>query len=188
VTRLLAGLLVLSAPLPALSADLLSVEVDKVDGAYVMRSEVLFEVGIEAIFETMLDWDLSTEFSSVVVESRNLPLDDRGRPGYYTRNEACVAFYCRSFERYGVVEHERYRYIKATVIPEKSDFYYSDERWTFEETDDGTIVTYDLLFEPKFFVPPLIGPYMLKRKMKSGAGDAIDRIEAIARREFVDAR
>jgi hypothetical protein len=188
MSRLALTVLMLLAALPARSADLLSVEVDRVDGAYTMRSEVLFEVGIEAIYETMLDWDLSTEFSSVVVESRNLEPDETGRRGYYSRNEACVAFFCASFERYGVVEHERYEFIEATVIPEKSDFHVSDERWTFRETDGGTIVTYDLTFKPKFFVPPLIGPYMLKRKLKSGSADAIDRIEAVARRQFVNAR
>jgi hypothetical protein len=36
--------------------------------------------------------------------------------------------------------------------------------------------------QPKFWVPPGIGPYVIKRKLKSDGGDAIDRIEAIARR------
>ena len=162
------------------AADLRSVTVDKIDDTYVMRSEVFFDAGIEHMYAVLLDWDLSTEFSSVVVESRNLAPDDRGRPRYYTRNEACVAFFCKSFEREGVIEHEPYKFIEAAVYPDKSDFHFSNERWTFREEGAGTVVIYDIEFSPKFFVPPLIGPYMIKRKLKSGSGDAIDRIEAIA--------
>ena len=172
--------LLLLAPFCSYAADLRSVFVDKIDDRYVMRSVAWFDAEIEYLYDVLLDWDLSTEFSSVVVESRNLEPDGQGRPQYYTRNEACVAFFCKSMVREGVVEFERYEFIKASVIPDKSDFHYSNERWTFHEEGEGTVVVYDIEFSPKFFVPPLIGPYMIKRKLKSGAGDALDRIEVIA--------
>jgi hypothetical protein len=35
--------------------------------------------------------------------------------------------------------------------------------------------------KPKFFIPPLIGPAILKNKLKNGGVNAIDRIEALAR-------
>jgi hypothetical protein len=35
--------------------------------------------------------------------------------------------------------------------------------------------------EPDFWIPPGIGPYLIKRKFRNNGGDAIDRIEAIAR-------
>jgi hypothetical protein len=35
--------------------------------------------------------------------------------------------------------------------------------------------------DPKFWVPPGIGPYLIKRKLKSASGDALDRIERLAR-------
>jgi hypothetical protein len=38
-----------------------------------------------------------------------------------------------------------------------------------------------LHFDPKFWVPPAIGPYMIKRKMKKEGGEAVDRIEQVAR-------
>ena len=48
------------------------------------------------------------------------------------------------------------------------------------EEDGGTRVRYQLKFEPDFWVPPAIGPYMIKRRLRSGGGRAIDRIELIA--------
>jgi len=78
------------------------------------------------------------------------------------------------------VSYEPLKYIEATADPERSDFHISDERWEFREEDDGTVVVYDLKFKPKFFIPPLIGPAMMKRKLKQGSVSALDRIEDVA--------
>ena len=174
-------LLIISA-LPAFAgaATLREVTVDHVDGTYVMHSEAWFDVGIEKIFGLLLDWDESTKFSSVIVESRNLAPAADGRGRFYSRNQGCLWFFCKSFERYGFVEHEPLIFIEATVDPEKSDFELSDERWDFREENNGTVVTYAFRMKPKFFIPPLIGPAILKSKLKNGGVNAIDRIEALA--------
>jgi len=182
-------LLLISLLLPALgsAATLRSVTVDRVDGVYVLHSEVWFDVSIDKIFGVFLDWGQSTKFSSVVVESRNVEPDEFGRPRFYSRNRVCIWFYCRSFERHGYYTFEPLKYIEATVDPDKSDFHISDERWEFREEDGGTIIVYDLEMKPKFFIPPLIGPAIMKSKLKSGGGAAIDRIEAVAQEWTPDA-
>ena len=183
------ALLLILVLLPTLgsAATLRNVTVDRIDGNYVMRSEVWFDASIEKIYGVFLDWDLSTKFSSVVVESRNVEPGDDGRPRFYNRNRACIWFFCKSFERFGYVSYEPLKYIEASADPEKSDFHISDERWEFREEDNGTVVVYDLVFRPKFFVPPLIGPAMMKRRLKTGSVDALDRIEAVAQEWTPDA-
>jgi len=174
-------LLIIAFPAAAGAATLRDVTVDHVDGIYVMRSEVWFDVGIERIYGLLLDWDQSPKFSSIIVESRNLEPAPDGRGRYYSRTEGCLWFFCKSFERYGYVEHEPLSYIEATADPEQSDFELSDERWEFREEADGTVVVYAFRMKPKFFIPPLIGPAILKNKLRNGGTDAIDRIEALAK-------
>ncbi len=176
----LAILLVLSVPLHA--AELRSITVEHAQGVYTMRSEVWFDAGIEPVYEVFSRWDYSSEFSSAVVDARDIEPDGLGRPQFYVRNRGCVLFFCKSFERRGYVESHPTEELKAFTDPETSDFHISDEVWTFVEGDGGTIVTYDLRMKPKFWIPPGIGPYMLKRKLKKDGGRAIDRIEAIAQR------
>lgn len=169
------------AALPASAAELRSVEFDRLDDRYVFESEAWFDVGVEAIYGVLLDYDLSEQFSSAIVEAKNLPPDDAGRPGFYVHNRGCVMFFCKSFERTGSIEHEPYETISASVDPAKSDFRFSDETWSFREAEGGTIVHYRVEFEPKFWVPPVIGPWVIRRTLAGHGGDAIDRIEAIAR-------
>ena len=176
----LAALLLAVAALAAGAAEMRSVEVDRIDGRYVMRSEVHFAASVEAVYAVFADYDLSTRFSGAIVESRNIDAEAGGQPGFYVRNRGCVLFFCKSFERYGYIELEPYKVIRARIDPERSDFHLSNESWHFEAEGDGTVVTYDLEFEPKFWVPPVIGPYVIKRKLQSKGGDAVERIESIA--------
>ena len=170
----------LLVPALAGAAELKSVTVDRIDGHYVMQSEVWFDAEIEQLYGVLMDYDLSTRFSSVIVEARNIEPDEQGRPRFYSRYEACVLFFCMTFERYGHVEAELNLVIIATADPETSDFHMSKEIWHFRSEDGGTLLSYDVDMKPKFWIPPLIGPYYIKKKLKSSSGNAIDRIEAIA--------
>jgi len=166
--------------LTAGAAEMRSVEVDRIEGRYILESEVWFAAGIEAVYAVFLDYDLSSQFSGAIVEARNIEAGEDGRPGFYVRNQGCVLFFCKSFERYGYLEHEPYKVIRASIDPEASDFHFSNESWRFRSEGAGTAVVYNLEFEPKFWVPPLIGPYVIMRKMHDSGDDAVDRIEAIA--------
>ena len=81
----------------------------------------------------------------------------------------------------GRVEREHNRVMRAWADPEKSDFRRADEVWEFSEHDGGTRVIYRLKMIPGFWVPPAIGPYLIKRKLRKDGGSAIDRIEEVAR-------
>ena len=177
------ALILIIAVLPGFAgaATLRGISVDHTDGAYVMRSEVWFDVNIERIYGLLLDWDQSAKFSSVIVESRNIAPGPDGRARYYSHTRGWLWFFCKSFERSGYVEHEPFKFIKATVDPDKSDFEVSDESWEFREEADGTVVIYAFKMKPKFFIPPLIGPAILKNKLRNGGINAIERIEVLAR-------
>lgn len=163
------------------AADLQSIKVDYKDGVYVMQSTVWFDTRVDQVYHIFRHWDYSSKFSSAIVEAKDLPADDQGRAQYYVRNRGCVLFFCSSFERYGTVEAIKDLEIHASADAAKSDFHISNESWTFVEKDGGTIVTYDLEMQPKFWIPPGIGPYMIKRKLRRSGGDAINRIEVLAK-------
>lgn len=178
-------LLTLLAPAFAAAAEMRSVHVEHQGKRYIMQSEVAFDVGIEVLYEVFLDYDLSAQFSSWIVEARNLELED-GRRGYFIQNRGCLMFICQTTVREGVVVHEPFERIEAIADPSLSDFEVSNERWTFHEEDGATVVTYHLEMVPKFWIPPVVGPYVIKRKLRASGGDALDRIEEIAQRRAAD--
>lgn len=165
------------------AAELRGVEIDKTDGMFMLRSAVWFDARQAPLYAVFLNYDLTEQFTRYVVESRNLPPGADGRRRFYIRNEGCVWFYCKSFERTGWVDEEPHTFIQSTADAAMSDFESSVESWTFTTEGRGTLVEYTWAFQPKFWIPPLIGPYILKRKLERDSTHALNRIEAIARGE-----
>jgi len=166
---------------PASAAELRSIEVEHHDGEYSLVSVAWLDAGVDETFEAFRTWDRPEEFSSAIVEAHDLPPDATGRPGFYSRAEGCILFFCKSLVRQGWVEFVKNRELHAYADPAHSDFEYSNETWTFREDEGGTRVRYELHMDPKFWVPPAIGPYLIKRKLTRAAEPALDRIESVAR-------
>ena len=145
-----------------------------------MTSEVWFDASIEQVYEVYRYWDYASRFSSAIVEARDMDPDEQGRAQFYIRNKGCVLFFCQSFVRQGYIEAEPNALIRAYTNPDVSDFEMSTESWRLEVHDGGTMVTYSMTMRPKFWIPPGIGPYLIKRKLKKNGGRAVDRIELIA--------
>jgi hypothetical protein len=162
------------------SADILTIEVDNKKGTYTMTSDVWFDASIDQVYEVYRYWEYATRFSSAIDEAHDLPPDELGRPQFYIRNKGCILFFCQSFERHGYIEAEVNKELRAFTDAETSDFNHCVESWRFAVRDGGTLVSYDLSMEPKFWIPPGIGPYLIKRKLKKNGDQAVDRIELIA--------
>lgn len=178
----LAGLAALLVAANVAAADLRLIEVDRVDDVYTMKSVAWFEAGAPALFEVLTDYNLFSEFSSAIVESKNLGTDASGRPGYYTRMEGCVLMFCHSFVRIGHLSLKPIAEIVAVTDPVRSDFKMAEERWQLIPEKHGTLLIYEFEMQPDFWVPPVIGPFYIKRALRSGGADAVDRIEALALR------
>ncbi len=177
IRAVLAVALLLAASVTT-AAELRSIDVSYDGTRYQFKSVVWFKTGIDETYQVFSHWDYSTLFSSAVVEARDTEID--GQPGYYVVNRGCVLFFCKTLKREGRVERETNRVLRSYADPEKSDFRQADEVWEFDEENGGTRVIYRLTMEPAFWVPPAIGPWMIKRKLRKDAGEAIDRIEEVA--------
>ena len=164
----------------SVAANLETVSVDRVDGRFVLHSETLLDATPAQLYAVLTDYDLFTKFTSAIDESRNVEPDDEGRPRFYTRMEGCVLLFCVTFERHGHLELEPETLITAIVDPEQSDFKYSVETWELIKHEEGTRLVYNFEMEPDFWVPPIVGPFYIRRALRAGAVDAVDRIEALA--------
>ncbi len=174
---IVAALLACSSPD---AADLQEVTVDRVNDRYVLRSQTFFDTTTEQLYSVLIDYDQYEKFSSLVTESRNEAPDERGRPQFYNAMEGCVLFFCVTFERHGYLELRPMHRIEAIVDPDRSDFNYSFESWDLSHVDGRTELIYRFEMEPAFWVPPVIGPYYIRRALRDGAVRAVNRIEAVA--------
>jgi len=172
---------VLVVAVSAIAATIESIDVDHDGNLYRLHAETLLDASPEAITAVLLDYERFGRISSVYKEYGYLdPLPD-GTPVVFTRMEGCLLFYCKSMTRVERLEAASPGHIRTVTLPDRSDFKSSISEWTFKQEASGTRMIYTLEMEPDFFVPPLIGPPILKRTLRRGGGDAIDRIEQLAK-------
>ena len=102
-----------------------------------------------------------------------------------TRVRACVAFYCRHLQQ---VQDMRYQpsseggRIEAQVLPDRSDFRFGQASWTFAPCPaHRTCLAFDAELEPAFWVPPLLGPWLIQRKLRDEAIETSRGLERLAR-------
>jgi hypothetical protein len=164
----------------AAGAEIRSVVVDYADGRYRLESVTEFHAPAEAVFAVLTDYDRFDRITSAYREARFLgPADDGGRL-IYTRVEGCVWFFCKTIERVERLVTEPHRWIETHTIPERSDLDYGYARWEFQPIAAGVSVRYVMEMKPSFWVPPVIGPILIKRKLARDGAEAVQRIERLA--------
>lgn len=179
-TRIMSGFVTMLLSYAAHSAELREVSIDREVDRYTFESTTWFDASPSDLYKVLIDYDQFEKFTTAFVETYNREPDEEGRPRYYTRMEGCVLLFCKTFVRSGHLVLKPETEIVAVADPAKSNFKLSKERWELEEEGEGTLLRYHFEMIPDFWVPPVIGPFVIKRALRSGGTDAVDRIEAIA--------
>ena len=182
---IVAALIAAALAFTARTATLTSLEVTRDDGRYELHADTFLAASPPDIYDVLLEYedDKFQRISSVYKESRYLDPAPDGTPIVYTLMAGCVVFYCLEMRRTERLHKEEFKYIRTSTIPEQSDFKYSHSEWTFAPEEGGTRMTYEMVMEPDFFVPPIVGPFVLKRILRSGGARVISRIERMAQGE-----
>ena len=164
----------------ARAATLDSVIVTYDSGRYALEADAFMDAPRESIFAVLVDYERIGRLSSAYKEYGFMDPAADGTPIVFTRLEGCVLIFCRSLRRVERLEGDAPGYIRTVMLPEQSDFSYGLAQWWLEPEATGTRVTYHLEMEPNFWVPPIIGPWILQRRLKRGGEAAVGRIERLA--------
>jgi len=167
----------LSISARATAVEVLSVDVKLDDDVYKLYGQSVIKAPADFIFRILMDYDNFHRITSGISESRLLDTEDDGALLGYTRVDSCVWIFCRQFEKVERIHATPTREIITEAIPEKSDFILNRTRWVLENMEGGTLVTYQAEIDPDFWIPPLIGPWALKKKLWISAEQIGERIE-----------
>jgi len=98
----------------------------------------------------------------------------------HVRFSACVLWFCKTVRKLEAMHVAADGDITTLALPEHSDFRYARERWRISGDDRHTRVQYEAELVPDFFVPPLIGPYLLKSRLQKLLTDTAENLERLA--------
>ena len=179
LARLIVGALCAAAG-SAGAAELVDVTVELSDGRYTVRSVVLVAAPVEAVYTVLADYDQFERVSSIFKDSHYIERDDIGNGTVFTQMRDCIVFFCKTIKRTESIEVTPPSSIRTRVIPEKSDIKFGESSWSLVQEGEVTRVDFEMKMEPNFWVPPVIGPFFIRRFLSEGSADAADRLETYA--------
>lgn len=176
---LLAGLALLSADVQAGTVE--DAEVVYNNGRYRLDLSMRIDSDPAAVYAIVTDYDRLTRISRTITDSSELEHDAGIRRRLVT--ETCVWFFC--FEATMVEDIiESDTSVHALIVPEQSDYRYGESVWRVNAADGGARVTFQTTLEPDFWVPPVIGTWMMKRRMREEAERTVLNIEQLTREQI----
>ena len=173
-------LLCLHVPL-ARAAELAEIQVSDQEGLYSINLTMQMQAPAQYVRRVLTDYEHIYRLDPAIVDSEILPSPEDGIVRVRTRISECIGVFCVKIDRVEDVRELENGDLQATIVPPLSNFKNGQARWEISGLKDRTRVVYQAQMEPDFFIPPLIGSYFVKKKLKDNVLTSMARIECIAR-------
>jgi hypothetical protein len=168
------------------AADIHSLTVTRDGARYHVEMDVQLQAPAAAAYGVFATPGLLPRINPAVKQVQVLerPNDEQAR--IYTEVRVCALLYCKNLHQ---VQDMRYAPrpdggdLHAQVLPEQSDFTYGRADWSFRPAPAAanTLLHFSAELEPAFWIPPLIGPWLVQRSLRDEAQRTSAGIEQLAR-------
>lgn len=166
------------------AADVLQAKVEHVNGVYRVEFEAHLDAEPERVRKIATNYEKLQELSPTVLESR-IVSQDSGRVRVDLLLKACVwKIFCRRMRKVTDAMVSADGSILHRTVASESDFSYAEEQlWINAGAGQrGTLARYNAELVPKFFVPPVVGPWLIRRQIISELTKTAQAIESAALR------
>ena len=154
--------------LPASALDEQDVRIEKEGRAYLIQMAFDAPATVDQIKSVLTDYTHPSRLTSAVTAREVLGQQD-GVVRVRTEFRDCVVFFCKSMTLIHDVRVSANE-IQADVIPDGSDFRHGFMRWSIHAIDkEISHVDFEAVMEPDFFVPPLIGGFLVRKALRKQA-------------------
>lgn len=138
----------------------------------------------DAVRRIVTDYDRLARLNDEIISSAVLVRYDERRLKRRLLMRHCLLLYCFKLDFVEQVDIRANGEIATEIVPAESTFYRGQAVWRIEAVGaDHTRITVEATQEPKFWIPPLIGPLLMKASFMSEVQQTNDAIERLARDE-----
>lgn len=170
------------------AAQVLGVTVTRDGARFLIGMHITIDAPPRAVFRALQDYSAMVRYNpdlrSVRIQSTAIP----GRVRLFTAVHTCVLVFCKTMHQEQImtaVANADGGVLEADLLPHGGDFKAGSGRWTVGACPTTTSMTcLDIRIEllPAFWVPPIIGPWVIRRKMIEEARRTGPGLELVARR------
>lgn len=132
---------------------------------------------LAVVYQLITDFTNLSAINPSIEESQVLASEDARRQRVRSVIKVCILVFCKRVEQVQDVNLIDSRTLEATMVPGAGDFRGGLARWEFTPDGDGTVLHFTEVFEPDFWVPPVIGPWLIEKKLVNEVAETAMYIE-----------
>ena len=163
VRYLLAILLLL--PSVSLAGAILASSVSHEGAIYTLSVTARIDAPLDTVYRSITDFDNLAAINPAIEESRllSMPTADTWRVRSVIR--VCILMFCKRVQQVQDVTLVDAHNLVAVMVPGAGDFRAGEARWKITADGVATELLFSETFEPDFWVPPVIGTWLIERKL-----------------------
>ena len=172
----------------------------RVVSVQVKREGALFQIGMRlsvdappaAVFHALQDYSALSRYTPDVRTIRIVRTSNPDRVLLFATFHACILFFCKTMDQEQVMTATADAHggvLRSRLLPEGSDFKAGQGRWRVAPCPApaaSSCVDVRIRMVPAFWVPPLIGPWLIRIKMREQAHDASVGLQQLAQHYLRD--
>ena len=163
------------------TAEILQARVDHHHGIYTVDFEGRVAAPPSTVYRLLTDHDRLSQLNSIVLESVLLPATNNSWKKRRVVLHVCILFFCRNMRLIEIIHENGEDEVVALVDPAGSDFRSGETVWRIAPAPAGySRLHLRSTFEPVFRVPPVIGPWLIRHKIRKEMAVMMDRMELYA--------
>jgi len=161
------------------AGDIIHSEIRDEGDNYIVQLEMQIDAPTQRVYQLLTDFAHLHQLSDSIVDSEVLARNNN-KIRIKVVSRGCVLFFCRTVNQFQTVTELYNGYIMLIDENGKSDFKYGHTLWRVQQIDGGTRVTISADLQPDFWIPPIIGTYLFKKKLLKEGTMLVNNLEQLA--------
>ncbi|MEN8720746.1 MAG: hypothetical protein ABF296_10850 [Oceanococcaceae bacterium] len=167
----------------AMPADIDSVVVDHRKNRYTVEMHARMDADAARAYAVFTNYERLVDINDAIITSQRIAGGLDGAQRIHTQVRVCVMGICRIFDQVQDMQPTPPEHLEARVIPNMSNLKYGLANWRIWNEDGRAHLYFRAEVEPDFWVPPVVGPWLIKRKLESEAQQTANGIERLANQQ-----
>lgn len=147
--------------------------VTRENNIYTVHIDARIDAPLAVVHAAISDFEHLTAINPSIEESRVL-IETLDLQRVRTVVRVCILIFCKRVVQVQDIRKPDAYTIEASMVPGEGDFRSGIARWVLHAEGGVTLLHFTVVFEPDFWVPPLIGTWMIEEKL-------IEEVEVTAR-------
>ena len=162
------------------AGELEELSVTEAGGEYRLRIVSVLDAPADYVYNVITDYEHAYRINPSITAIEILSSDRSEVVRVRNRSEHWVGPFRFEIDWVGDIVETKHGHIKVITIPEFSSFESGSAIWEIRPLGERTWVLHEASLKPKFFIPPIIGTYIVKKHMTDESVTTFNRIECQA--------